>query len=88
MGGENVISRQRTIDEDLQQRVVSYLFDRQRPSLRKISVNVDNGTVTLTGKLDSFYEKQLCISSCQRVAGVIRLIDRLDVVDTPRTVVG
>ena len=83
-----MISRQRTIDEDLQQRVVSYLFDRQRPSLRKISVNVDNGTVTLTGKLESFYEKQLCISSCQRVAGVIRLIDRLDVVETPRTAVG
>jgi hypothetical protein len=29
--------------------------------------------------VDSFYHKQLCLNCCQRVAGVVRLIDQIHV---------
>ena len=68
-------------DQDtlLERRISNYLFQRSRPSLRKVEVEADNGWVTLRGRVQTFYEKQLCICSCQRVAGVVRLIDCLEV---------
>jgi osmotically-inducible protein OsmY len=41
---------------------------------------VDGDTVILQGTVGSFYEKQLCISSSQRVPGVNRLVDKIEVV--------
>ena len=67
-------------DSLLVKRISNYLFQRSRPSLRSVKVEADNGSVTIRGRVESFYEKQLCICSCQRVAGVVRLIDRLEVV--------
>jgi hypothetical protein len=52
----------------------------QRPSLRSVTVESDGETVILQGKVASFYDKQLCISGSQRVPGVYRLIDRIEVV--------
>ena len=49
------------------------------PALRRILVEVQNGTVVLKGRVQSFYERQLCLSCCQRVAGVVRLIDQIEV---------
>lgn len=66
-------------DSKLKSRISQYLFDRTRPSLQTVEIETEGGQVTLTGRVKSFYEKQLCISSCQRVAGVIRLIDKLEV---------
>lgn len=66
-------------DEDLQFRVESFLRSRHFPAFEQIEVDVHNGSVTLSGILRSYYEKQVAISSCQRVAGVIDLIDNLDV---------
>jgi osmotically-inducible protein OsmY len=68
-----------TKDQDLERRVVSYLAARYLPSLRQLHVSVQEGTVTLRGSVRSFYEKQIAIHSCQRVAGVRRLIDAVDV---------
>jgi len=64
---------------DLERRVVSFLAQKHRSSLRAVSVEVNGGTVVLRGELPSFYDKQLCLSVCQRVAGVVRLVDQLDV---------
>ncbi len=62
-------------DKDLERRVSQYLLDRRMPGLRQLSVEARGGTVTLRGKVRTFYEKQLCGSICRRVAGVIRLED-------------
>ena len=72
---------QSTYDNDLllENRIAQYLFDRSRPSLQSVSIEANRGQVTLRGRVKTFYEKQLCICSCQRVAGVIRLIDQLEV---------
>ena len=74
-------------DDDLERRVVGYLWQKHHPSLRLIDVSAANGTVILRGKLNSFYEKQLCLHTCQRVAGVIRVVDELEVTRQASTAV-
>jgi len=66
-------------DAELKQRIVGYLEQRGYPAIRDLTISTDNGLVTLQGKLNSFYEKQLCLSTCQRVAGVVRIIDEMEV---------
>ena len=67
-------------DRDLKRRVVNYLVGRGVPNLRRIRVDADGGTVTLSGRVNSFYHKQLCIHCSRRVAGVMELIDQIEVV--------
>lgn len=69
----------RVADRDLESRVVHYLADRQLPALRRLRIEAQDGTVTLRGELPSFYEKQIAIHSCRRVAGVHSLIDAVEV---------
>mgnify|MGYP003352492822 CR=1 FL=1 len=45
----------------------------------KATVDAYDGTVTLYGRVHSFYQRQICLQCCQRVAGVIRLVDRIEV---------
>ena len=69
-------------DQDLSMRVVNFLHDRHVPSLRQLEVSAKDGNVTLCGQVSTFYHKQLAIHACQRVAGVRRIIDQLDVPET------
>ena len=66
-------------DRDLQRRVVAYLAGRHVPSLRNLQVEAINGRVTLRGRVRSFYEKQLGQHSARRVAGVVQLVDAIEV---------
>ncbi|HWB11017.1 MAG TPA: BON domain-containing protein [Pirellulales bacterium] len=70
-------------DRDLERRVANYLAGRHVPGLRHLEVEARNGTVTLKGRVYSFYEKQLCQAVCRRVAGVVAYIDAIDVSYTP-----
>jgi osmotically-inducible protein OsmY len=70
-------------DDDVQQRVSSFLHSRHFTSLRRLNVAVRHGSVTLTGEVFSYYEKQVALNSCQRVAGVLHLIDEVAVVPEP-----
>jgi osmotically-inducible protein OsmY len=72
-------------DIDLKRRVVSYLVGRHVPGLRHLQVEAHNGTVTLRGRVHTFYEKQLCQNCCRRVAGVVNLVDNVDVAHAPAT---
>jgi hypothetical protein len=71
-------------DRDLESRIESYLAMRHVPGLRQLEVLANNGIVTLRGQVRSFYEKQLSHHCCRRVAGVVQLIDAVDVVHTPQ----
>ena len=62
-------------DGDLQRRVVNFLQGWQMPGLRNVEVQVAQGTVTLRGTVNSFYEKQLSQQCCRRVAGVLKFVD-------------
>lgn len=66
-------------DRELERRVLDYLAGRQFPALRKIEVAAQDGTVTLCGEVQSFYQKQLCLNCCRRVDGVQQLVDKVEV---------
>ena len=72
-------THRRQSDMDLERRVLNFLNTRQVPALRQVGVEADQGTIVLTGRVSSFYEKQLALSCCSRVAGVIQLVDELAV---------
>lgn len=74
-------------DEDLQQRIISFLAGRHMPSLRNLRVDVSRGTVTLHGEVHSYYEKQLSHHCCRRVAGVVNLVDAINVVSPQATAI-
>lgn len=65
---------------DLQNRVTDYLIDRDEHAFRSLRVETDQGTVTLTGLVRSYYEKQVA-ASCVNVPGVLNLINNLTVPD-------
>ena len=69
-------------DRELERRVANYLLGYKMPALRRIEVESDNGTVMIRGRVSSFYQKQLCINCCRRVAGVVQLIDEVTVLPT------
>ncbi len=64
-------------DRDLEHRVRAFLAAHNVPALRRLSINADDGTVTLRGSVFTFYEKQLSQQCPRRVAGVRRLIDEV-----------
>ncbi len=69
----------KTEDKQLEERVTEYLWGFHRLPLRSISVAADRGTVTLRGRVPSFYEKQLCLGCYPQVEGVARIVDRIEV---------
>ena len=66
------------LDRELRSRVAEYLFDRNEHAFRSLHVEADHGTVTLTGLVRSYYEKQVA-ASCLNVSGVLNLINNLTV---------
>jgi osmotically-inducible protein OsmY len=70
-------------DSDLRRRVELFLQQKGIASLKSVEVDVRGGRVTLQGRVRSFYERQLCLC-CQHVAGVLAVIDDLQVDLAPR----
>lgn len=66
-------------DSELKRRVQLFLAGRNMPGLRRVDVDVTGDTVVLKGRVRTFYEKQLAAHCCRRVAGVIKVIDAMDV---------
>ena len=69
------------VDGDLERRTRILLSQQNVAALRRISVSASGSTVKLRGRVGSFYEKQLCLSCCQHVAGVMQVIDEIEVED-------
>lgn len=66
-------------DEDLARRV-RLSVDRSRlHGLRLIDIEVIGDTVVLSGQVVTFHQKQLATSFARRVAGVIEVVNRLEV---------
>ena len=78
------------LDEDVQDRVAHFLRSRHFPAFQNLEVSVHNGAVTVSGEVCSFYEKQVALTSCQRVAGVLSLVDEVAVENgsTPVDMIG
>jgi hypothetical protein len=69
-------------DRELERRIIGFLEAKHVPALRYLGVKAHSGVVTLTGRVYTFYEKQLCNQCCRRVAGVQQLINDVDVIGT------
>jgi len=65
-------------DRNLQLRIVSALSQSHHQALRKLAVEVREGSVTVRGNVRWFYEKQLAIQHCQ-AGGARQLIDAVEV---------
>ena len=66
-------------DSDLEHRIRIFLGNVGHESLRHLHVRVSRGVALLTGRVRSFYERQLAISACQRVSGVYQVSDEITV---------
>jgi len=69
-------------DRELERRVISFLETKHVPALRYLEVKARAGVVTLSGRVYTFYEKQLCNQCCRRVPGVRQLVNEVDVIGT------
>lgn len=66
---------------DLEARVRQFLHFVNRPSLRQLDVQVEGNTVVLNGRVRTFHEKQMATEFARRVAGVVRVVNLVDVYD-------
>lgn len=66
-------------DDDVRCRVSRFLNSRHFPAFRHLDISVKHGAVTLTGEVQSYYEKQIAMTSCQHVVGVLSLNDKIHV---------
>lgn len=71
------LARPAAEDADLERRIANFLLHQKVPHCHQVHANAHSGTVVVTGKLQSRHEKWLCLNTCQRVAGVVRLIDEV-----------
>lgn len=71
-------------DEEIHQRVSQSLQSRHFSGFRNLDVIVTGGEVTIVGEVQSFYEKQIALTSCHDVSGVLTLIDNIVVCNDRR----
>jgi osmotically-inducible protein OsmY len=67
-------------DRELSNRVRVFLAGLRLPGLRGVTVDIDCGVATVGGTVNSFHEKQLATNCCQRVAGVVGVVNEIHVV--------
>lgn len=65
-------------DDDLRRRIVNCLHARGAVEDGNVEVEVLGGQVILHGRVPSPHAQWLCVECCRHVAGVIRLIDELE----------
>jgi hypothetical protein len=66
-------------ENELKLRVINSLWKQSVPALRWLVVEAEGQSITLHGMVRTFYEKQLAVSCCQRVAGVSSVVDAIAV---------
>lgn len=66
-------------DREIERNVQTALSARHIPSLRRLKVSSEAGSVTVHGHVRSFYEKQIVNQCCQDIAGVSCINNAVDV---------
>jgi osmotically-inducible protein OsmY len=64
---------------DLQYRVALFLQQHRLSSGSRLRIEAHRGVITLAGQVPSFHQRQLIYSFARRVAGVVQVIDQLEV---------
>ncbi len=68
-----------TTDEEVCQNRIQQLLQGTRPEFRQLQIESNCGTVTVKGRVASFYLRQVAIQCCQQAAGVFQINDQLQV---------
>jgi len=71
--------RRSLTDRLLESQIAAQLAETRRPSLQRLSIDVQAGQVTLRGCVGSFYERQIAIQACRVLSGIQQLIDAVEV---------
>jgi osmotically-inducible protein OsmY len=69
-------------DTLLAAQIATQLAETNRANLRRLSVAVRGGEVTLRGCVASFYERQIAIQTCRVLTGIVRVNDAVEVSPT------
>ena len=77
MSSAVALIREASTDELLARRIQNFILSKNSSANSTFQVRVDGGIATLSGQVRSFYQKQLWIHGAKRVAGVIRVIDEI-----------
>jgi osmotically-inducible protein OsmY len=64
---------------DLEQRVILFLQQRHLVFGCRLWVEAADGVVTLSGRVPTFHQRQLIYAFTRRVAGVLQVVDLLEV---------
>jgi hypothetical protein len=64
-------------DSQLERRVVDTLTALHIPALRSLHINAQEGVVMLSGRVRSYYEKQLAHTRARNVSGVVAVSDAI-----------
>jgi carbon storage regulator CsrA len=78
-----LVHNEEAADCQLERRIRNFLEGLNLPALRNLEVEVRNGAAVITGRVRTFYHKQLATSCCQRVAGVLSVLNEVRVADSP-----
>ncbi|MDX1948292.1 MAG: BON domain-containing protein [Pirellulaceae bacterium] len=65
---------------ELQERVALYLSQRHLTFGSRLQIAAQRGVVTLSGQVPTFHQRQLIHAFTRRVAGVVQVVDQLEVV--------
>lgn len=66
-------------DDELRRRVIHFLVARGITHSAELQVTAARSVIVLRGQAGSEHEKLLALQCCRRVAGVVRVVDRLKV---------
>jgi osmotically-inducible protein OsmY len=66
-------------DVELRERVALLMQQRGLAADSEVRIEAHGGVVTLRGTVPTFYRRQLLYSSARRVAGVLEVVDELEV---------
>lgn len=70
-------------DRALVRRIALVLQVLHVPLLRRLTIEAQEGVVTLRGRVATYYQRQIAYSAARRVPGVVRVIDEIDVDRVP-----
>jgi hypothetical protein len=66
-------------DAELERRIANFLYQRHVPGKERIRLVAYQGVVAVSGQIPTRSAKWLCMECCRRVAGVLRVIDNVEI---------
>lgn len=73
----NINLRKKATASDIKNEIMRALYRHASVEASRVNVSIDGGTITLTGIVDNYFEKDLIKNAAWSAAGVTKVIDNL-----------